>query len=184
LDSFIYVLDGLSSLQQLSLAYCFTQATLGPHGKQQTLDKVDGLLNKLFSLNSLRALDLSKNRFYPESLAMLFTLLAKSKTLKALAMSSVDGFTDDAAKVFVEALASNDQLKQLNIAGNKLSPSSVTQILQAIARKGTIADLDMSKCNFDGRFKELAELISLNKQLRSLSIQKVAMNSIQGAVLI
>jgi Ran GTPase-activating protein (RanGAP) involved in mRNA processing and transport len=24
LDSFIYVLDGLSSLQQLSLAYCFT----------------------------------------------------------------------------------------------------------------------------------------------------------------
>jgi len=99
-------------------------------------------------------------------------------------MSSVDGFTDDAAKVFVEALTSNDQLKQLNIAGNKLSPSSVTQILQAIARKGVIADLDMSKCNFDGRFKELAELISLNKQLRSLSIQKVAMNSIQGAVLI
>jgi len=65
-----------------------------------------------------------------------------------------------------------------------LSPSSVTQILQAIGRKGTIADLDMSKCNFDGRFKELAEVISLNKQLRSLSIQKVAMNSNQGAVLI
>lgn len=42
----------------------------------------------------------------------------------------------------------------------------------------------MSKCNFDGRFKELAEVISLNKQLRSLSVQKVAMNSIQGAVLI
>jgi Ran GTPase-activating protein (RanGAP) involved in mRNA processing and transport len=33
LDSFIYVLDGLSSLQQLILAYYFTQATLGPHGK-------------------------------------------------------------------------------------------------------------------------------------------------------
>jgi Ran GTPase-activating protein (RanGAP) involved in mRNA processing and transport len=99
---------------------------------------VDNLFGKLLSLGSLRALDLSKNRFYPESLATLFSKLARASNIKALALSSVEGFGDDVAKVFVETLKSNDNIRQLNISGNKFGPQSVINLLQAIASKAVI----------------------------------------------
>lgn len=40
---------------------------------------------------------------------------------------------------------------------------------------GSIEELDLSKCNFEGKFKELSEMISSNKNLRLLSIQKVGL---------
>ena len=93
------------------------------------MDKVNALLTKLLTLGSLKALDLSKNRFYPESLASLFTSLARASNIKALALSSVEGFNDDAAKVFVETLKSNDHLRQLNISGNRFGPQTVINIV-------------------------------------------------------
>ncbi len=42
----------------------------------------------------------------------------------------------------------------------------------------------MSKCNFAGKFKELADLINSNTNLRSLSLQRVQMNDTQALVLV
>ena len=49
---------------------------------------------------------------------------------------------------------------------------------------GSIEELDLSKCNFEGRFKELSEMIMSNKKLRSLSIQKVGLTDSQAQVLV
>jgi hypothetical protein len=42
----------------------------------------------------------------------------------------------------------------------------------------------MSKCNFDGRFKEIGELIAYNKNLKALTLQKVNMNDTYASVLV
>lgn len=45
---------------------------------------------------------------------------------------------------------------------------------------GSIEELDVSKCNFEGKFKELSEMIQSNKNLRSLSLQKVGLTDSQA----
>jgi hypothetical protein len=45
---------------------------------------------------------------------------------------------------------------------------------------GSIEEVDLSKCNFEGKFKELSEMISSNKKLRSLAIQKVGLTDSQA----
>jgi hypothetical protein len=51
----------------------------------------------------------------------------------------------------------------VNIAGNKFSPERVYGIVRVIGEAGRIQELEMSKCRFEGRFEEVAEMVRRNK---------------------
>jgi hypothetical protein len=62
---------------------------------------------KLLGLPQLKALDLSKNKFYSESLATFFKNIRVKHSqgelqLRALSLSSVEGFNDENAGQFSE----------------------------------------------------------------------------------
>jgi hypothetical protein len=77
-------------------------------------------------LPQLKALDLSKNKFYSESLCSFFKNLRVRHAqgelqLRALSLSSVEGFNDESGSQFAEVCREVKVLKQINISGNKLS---------------------------------------------------------------
>ena len=58
------------------------------------------------------------------------------------------------------------------------------QIIKSMTELGQIQDLDVSKCNFDGKFKEIGDLIASNKNLKQLSLQKVGLSDTLAQVLV
>ena len=62
-------------------------------------------------------------------------------------------------------------LRQLSLSGNKLSSQQLTQLISSLKESGSIEDLDLSMSKFNGDqavFKELADFIGTNKQLKTL----------------
>jgi hypothetical protein len=43
-------------------------------------------------------------------------------------------------------------------------------MVKGMTELGQVEEIDMSKCNFEGKFKEVSELLQSNKNLRTLSL--------------
>jgi len=43
-------------------------------------------------------------------------------------------------------------------------------MVKGMTELGQIEEIDMSKCNFEGKFMEISELLQCNKNLRTLSL--------------
>ena len=125
------------------------------------------LANRFFdsvlSLKSIRSLDLSKNKFYPDSLTFIFKKLPTLKNLQTLSLSQIN-LNDLVVNDFTAMLQNCPNLVVLNISGNSaLNPESIRKVLLTIKTKNSkLSDLDLGKLSFSNNeecFKEVAALL-------------------------
>jgi hypothetical protein len=136
------------------------------------------LTNRFFdsvlSLKSIRSLDLSKNKFYPDSLTFIFKKLPSLKNLQTLSLSQIN-LNDLVVNDFTSMLQNCPNLVVLNISGNSnLNPESIRKVLLTIKTKNTkLSDLDLGKLSFSNNeecFKEVAALLGQLKTLKTLNM--------------
>lgn len=119
--------------------------------------------DSVLSLKSIRSLDFSKNKFYPDSLTFIFKKLPSLKNLQTLSLSQIN-LTDLVVNDFTTMLQNCPNLVVLNISGNSgLNPESIRKVLLTIKTKNQkLSDLDLGKLSFSNNedcFKEVAALL-------------------------
>ena len=93
----------------------------GKGNSHQTNQLCDAIVN----LRSLRCLDISKNKFYTQTLDHLLTTIHKLPNLDTLVLNKV-GLADENIMSFLMMISKAVCLKKLNISNNKdLSPNSI-----------------------------------------------------------
>mmetsp|Transcript_1008 Transcript_1008/g.662 ORF Transcript_1008/g.662 Transcript_1008/m.662 type:complete len:134 (+) Transcript_1008:581-982(+) len=130
------------------------------------------LVDSLVSLNTIRCLDVSKNKFHPETVSHLLRRLPSLSNLEVLHISQI-GIDEDSAESLIYMLNEMKKLRVLNLAGNQLPIEVITQAFGILKRSMCLEDLDISKMPFDNSIEcmtELGQIISRVITLKSLSV--------------
>ena len=144
--------------------------------------------DSVLSLKSLRSLDFSKNKFYPDSQTFIFKKLPTLKNLQTLSISQIN-LSDTVVNDFTTMLQNCPNRVVLNISGNTgLNPESIKKVLQTIKTKNQkLSDLDLGKLSFSNDeecFKEVASLLGQLKSLRGLNMSKIGLDDATAFYLI
>lgn len=167
-------MSDLSNLQELALC-SLDMFTDGDEGSMEGPASI--LFESISKLQSLRCLDLSKNKLPSSLIIKMCSVLPALNRLQVLALSSIN-MGDESVYQLCQMLMKLRSLKKLNISNNiSLSAGSITEIIRSIKTLPELQDLDLSKlqCSSVSIFTELAELLMANRRLKCLSMQRTGM---------
>ena len=131
------------------------------------------VVDSVAALRQLKCLDLSKNKFHPETLNHLLAKMPSLKKIQTLVLAQ-SNLTDEVCHSLVMTLTEMPKLQAFNISGNTgLTSTTLVKVLQALKGMSSLMELDLSKLQFGNSeecFKELAGLLLSGKNLRTLNI--------------